>query len=176
MELRSLDGCLLSIGSYPSFEYDARGGGGEANVLPIKKDNILQLRFAPEAFSIPALTWQTTKFLSLPLLPGLKIEMCMDKLEGNIDQGKGKVLLRFESRFSFSISNIFQFPELFFKTYLETGKVKGILHEEESRTIQNNGEVKPVGISTIPKTGNKILDLFLGLPNEALAVLRCEIK
>ena len=27
-----------------------------------------------------------------------------------------------------------------------------------------------------PLTGNKVLDIFLGLPNEALAVLQCEIK
>lgn len=176
MKLISLKGCRLAIGSYPSFEYDASGGGGEATLLPIKKDNILRLRFATETFLIPALTWQTTKFLSLPLPPGLKIEMYMDTLEGSIDKGTGEVFLRFKSRFIFSICNIFRFPELFIKTYLETGKVKGILHEEEGRTLQQNGQATLVGVATVPKTGNKILDLFLGLPNEALAVLKCEIK
>ena len=42
--------------------------------------------------------------------------------------------------------------------------------------LQKNGQTKLVGISTIPITGNKILDTFLGLPNEALAELQCEIK
>ena len=56
------------------------------------------------------------------------------------------------------------------------GKVKGKLHEGEGHVLQNNGTVKLVGISIITKTGNKILDTFLGLPNEALAELKCEIK
>ena len=42
--------------------------------------------------------------------------------------------------------------------------------------LQKNGRAKLVGVSIIPPTGNKILDTFLGLPNEALAELQCEIK
>ena len=50
------------------------------------------------------------------------------------------------------------------------------LHQGEGLVLQNNGRTKLVGISMIPKTGNKFLDAFLGLPNEALAELNCEIK
>ena len=144
--------------------------------MPSEKDNILNLSFSSETFSIPPLTSQTTKFLSLPLPPGLKIEMSMDKLEGTINRHSGELLLRFESRFIFSIGSMFQFPDLVVKTYLQTAKVKGELHEEEGLVLQKNGQARLVGISMIPPTENQILDTFLGLPNEALAVLNCEIK
>ena len=75
-----------------------------------------------------------------------------------------------------SIVAIFKFPKLRVKSFLKTGKVKGKLHQGEGRVLQNNGTTKLVGISMIPKTGNKVLDIFLGLPNEALAELKCEIK
>ena len=176
MQLKSLEGCRLKIGKYPPFTYNAYGGGGKATLLPNQKNNLLHISFSSKTFSIPPLTSKTTKFLSLPLPPGFKIEMSMDQLEGTIDKNSGEVLLKFESKFIFSIGAIIKFPELIVKTLLKTGKVKGKLHEGEGLVLQNNGKTKLVGISIIPKTGNKILDTFLGLPNEALAELKCEIK
>ena len=176
MQLKSLEGCRLTIGSYPPFTYNAYGGGGKAKIIPNHKNNLLHVSFSSETFSIPPLTSRTTKFLSLPFPPGLKIKMFMDKLEGTIDKNSGEVLLRFESKFLFSIGAMLKFPKLIVKTLLTSGKVKGKLHEGEGYVLQNNGTIKLVGISMIPKTGNKILDIFLGLPNEALAELKCEIK
>ena len=174
--MKSLKGCKLKIGSYPSFIYNASGGGGKAILLPSKKINLLQVNFSSQAFSIPPLTSKTTKFLSLPLPPGLKIEMSMDKLAGTINKLSGEVELRFESKFLFSIGSLIKFPKLIVNTLLTTGKVKSKSHEAIGKVIQNNGKTKLVGVSTIPKTGNKILDTFLSLPNEALAELQCEIK
>ena len=176
MELKSLKGCRLTIGSYPPFSYNASGGGGKGTLLPSKKNNIVYLSFASKTFSIPPLTSQNTKFLSLPLPPGLKIEMSMDTLEGTIDKSSGEVLFKFESKFVFSIGAIIKFPYLLVKTSLKTGTVKGKLHEGKGLVLQKNGKTKLVGISIIPQTGNTILDNFLGLPNEALAELECEIK
>jgi len=176
MQLKSLEGCRLKIGKYPAFTYNACGGGGKATLVTNQKNNLLHIRFSSKTFSIPPLTSKTTRFLSFPLPPGFKIEMFMDKLEGTIDKKSGEVLLKFESRFLFSIVSMQKFPELIVKSLLKTGKVKGKLHEEEGFVLQNNGIIKLVGISIIPKTGNKILDTFLGLPNEALAELKCEIK
>ena len=175
MQLKSLEGCRLKIGSYPSFNYNASGGGGKATLLSSHKSNLLHVSFSSKTFSIPPLTSKTTRFLSLPLPPGLKIEMYMDQLKGTIDNQSGEVLLQFESKFFFSIGSILKFPELLVKTLLKTGKVKSQLHEGQGQVLQNNGKLKLVGISTIPKTGNKILDTFLALPNEALAELNCEI-
>ncbi len=176
MHLKSLAGCRLKIGSYPSFSYNAYGGGGKGKLIPSKENNILRLSFSSKSFSIPPLTSQTTKFLSFPLPPGLKIEMSMDTLEGTIDKSSGEVLLKFESKFILSVGAMIRFPNLLVKTSLTTGKVKGKLHEGQGLIIQKNGKTKLVGISIIPPTGNKILDIFLGLPNEALAELQCEIK
>ena len=176
MKMKSLEGCRLSIGAYPPFTYNAYGGGGKATVIPSQKNNLLHVSFSSETFSIPPLTSRTTKFLSLPFPPGLKIEMSMDKLEGTIDKKSGEILLKFESKFIFSIGAKLKFPELIVNSLLKTGKVKGKLHESEGHVIENNGKTKLVGISTIPPTGNKILDAFLGLPNEALAELKCQIK
>ena len=176
MQMKSLDGCRLTIGSYPPFIYNACGGGGKATLFPGKKNNLLNISFSSKTFFIPPLTSRTTKFLSLPFPPGLKIEMSMDKLEGTIDKKSGEVLLEFESKFIFSIGAKLKFPELIVNSVLKTGKVKGKLHEEEGQVLQANGKTKLVGIATIPITGNKLLDTFLCLPNEALAELQCEIK
>ena len=176
MYLKSLKECRLTIGSYPTFFYNAYGGGGKAKLIPTKKDNILYLRFSSENFTIPPLTSETTKFLSLPLPPGLKIEMSMDKLEGTIDKISGEILFKFESKFIFSIGARIQFPDLLIKTSLTTGKIEGDLHKGTGHILQKNGKTNLVGIAIIPPTGNKILDTFLGLPNEALAELQCEIK
>ena len=175
MYLKSLKGCRLKIGLYPPFDYDARGGGGEGLLIRNHKENILELSFAPENFSIPPLTSKTTKFLNLPLPPGLKIDMSMDTLKGTIENNSGKIFLKFESQFCFSIGSKFKFPNLLVKTTLQTGKVKGKFHKEQGIALQKDGKVKLVGVSIIPPTHNKILDTFLGLPNEALAVLQCEI-
>tara|TARA_B100000579_G_scaffold130981_1_gene105690 strand:+ start:1597 stop:2127 length:531 start_codon:yes stop_codon:yes gene_type:complete len=176
MQLKSLKDCRLKIGSYPYFKYNACGGGGKATLLPSKKNNVLYLKFSSKTFSIPPLTSKTTRFLSLPLPPGLKIEMSMDTLEGTIDTSSGEVLLKFESKFVFSIGGMIKFPDLLVKTLLGTSNVKGKLLEGKGLALQKNGKTKLVGISKIPPTGNKILDTFLGLPNEALAELQCEIK
>ncbi len=176
MHLKSLEGCRLQIGSYPPFFYNACGGGGKGTLIPTQQNSILHLSFSSKTFSIPPLTSQTTKFLSLPLPPGLKIEMSMDKLEGTIDKNSGEVVFEFESKFIFSVGALIKFPDLLVNTTLTTGKVKGQSHQGKGLVLQKNGKAKLVGISIIPPTGNKILDNFLGLPNEALAELQCEIK
>ena len=176
MELKSLEGCRLKIGSYPPFDYNADGGGGKGSLLQRKKNNVLYFSFSSKTFSIPPLNSQTTKFLSLPLPPGIKIEMIMDKLEGTIDSNSGEVLFQFESKFILKIGGMIKCPDLLIQTSLTTGTVKGKLHASKGQVIQPNGKTKLVGISIIPPTGNKILDTFLGLPNEALAELQCEIQ
>ena len=176
MQLKSLEGCRLKIGKYPPFTYNAYGGGGKATLVTNKKSNHLHLSFSSKTFSIPPLSSKTTKFLSLPLPPGFKIQISMDQLKGTVNKNSGEILFTFESKFFFSIGTIIRFPELIVKTILKTGKVKGRLHEGKGLVLQKNGTTKLVGISIIPKTGSKILDTFLGLPNEALAELKCKIK
>ena len=175
MRLKSLEGCRLKIGSYPAFLYNACGGGGLGTLRLGEKNNLLYVSFSSQTFSIPSLTSKTTKFLFLPLPLGIKIKMSMERLEGTIDKNSGEILLEFESKFVFSIVNFIKFPNLIVNTSLTTGKVKGKFLEGNGLKLQKDGETKLVGISLIPKTGNRFLDTFLGLPNEALAELKCEI-
>ena len=176
MLLKSLKGSRLAIGSYPHFFYNASNGGGKALVIQSDKGNIQHLKFDPKRFSIPSLNWRTTKIFGLPLLPGLDIKMCMNKLEGSLDHETGEMELYFESEFIFSLFLVFRFPSLSVKTKLTTGKVKSNLFQEEGMGLRDDGKLSLVGISTIQSTGNRSLDVFLRLPSEALAVLQCELK
>ena len=69
-----------------------------------------------------------------------------------------------------------KFHELTIKPFLKTEKVKSKLHKPQGLILHHDGITKLVDIYLVKKTGNKILDTILGLPNEALAELKCEIK
>tara|TARA_B100000700_G_scaffold326097_1_gene436678 strand:- start:942 stop:1472 length:531 start_codon:yes stop_codon:yes gene_type:complete len=175
MLLRSLKGCRLIIGSYPPFDYDATGGGGKARVYHSKKNNTLKIIFSSKSFSIPPLNSRNTKFLAIPLPPGIEIVIKMYKLEGTINTDSGEIILTFESRFRLKIISLLSFPDLFVNTKLTTRKVRSSIYKSEGSPLQGNGETTLVGISIIPKTNNAILNTFLSLPNEALAVLKCKL-
>ena len=176
MRLKSTKGCRLAIGSYPYFDYDGTNGGGTVSFTETKDKDTEYVKFCTKTFLIPSLTWKTTKFLSLPIPPGIKIEMIMDKLEGTINQKSGEILLEFEARFVLSIFSIYKFPNLLVNSLLNTGIAKTKLHKAVGLTLQEDGRTRLVGISTIPKTNNRFLDSFLSLPNQALAVLNCQIE
>ena len=173
IRLNSLDNCQLSIGSFPPFIYNAIGGGGNASISSSSQGNDLYMKFQPDKFLIPPLNWKTTKVFSLPMPPGLNISIIMEKLEGSINNKNGDILLDFEAKFVFTIWPTWQFPDLIVKTYLGTKKVKSKLYNIEGKTLNKNGRATLVGIARILPTGNNLLDSFLGLPNEALAVLEC---
>tara|TARA_Y100001968_G_scaffold218544_1_gene201230 strand:- start:28 stop:588 length:561 start_codon:yes stop_codon:yes gene_type:complete len=175
IQLQSLKHCKLAIGSYPHFNYDASGGGGKAIVADIEKNNIQRIQFSPNRFIIPSINIRTSKILGLPLPPGIEIKILLEKLEGTILKEKGEVSLTFKSKFILSILNLYDFPKLSISTKLTTGKIKSKLFTAEGRCISKNGQSTLVGVATIPKSGNKFLDIFLGLPNESLAKLNCKI-
>ncbi len=176
ISLQSLDNCRLAIGSYPHFYYDATNGGGSASLFKTKEESLLGLRFNPNTFSIPPITWRSTRILGFPIIPGLQINMLMNELQGTINRENGEILLAFKARFVFTAFSIFKFPELIVETTLGSRKLTSKLYNVEGKPIQKNGNARLVGVATIPKTGNLLLDLFLGLPNEALAILQCRIK
>ncbi|WP_269623196.1 hypothetical protein [Prochlorococcus marinus] len=173
--LKSQTECQLAIGSYPIFLYDARGGGGEANLLSSNTKNNLHYKFDSETFSIPPLNSKTTKFLGMPLPPGLQIKMFMNKLEGTIDFQTGEVIFDFNASFEFSICRLIKFPNLIINTILGTRRVKSRLFDVSGQVLQKDKQTTLVGIAMIERTNNWILDSFLKLPNEALAVLKCQI-
>lgn len=176
MKLESLKGCQLAIGRYPRFNYDASGGGGDAIRIINKEANVEFFKFNPNTFSIPAINWKTTKILGLPIPPGLEISMSLIKLEGTIEERTGKVSLSFDSRFILSIFSLIKFPELVVQTSLTSKAIQSKFNSFRGIPLQSNGHCRLVGIAIIPKTGNYLLDFFLDLPNEALAILKCKIQ
>jgi len=176
MQLKSLNGCLLAIGSYPPFSYDATGGGGEGVITDQTHKGLNYVVFDKKRLRIPSLTYKTTKFLGLPLPPGLEICIKPDKLEGSIDQSNGSVLFQFEARFNFRISNLYKASDLIVKTKLSTGSCISERHNVNGIPLKSDGNALLVGVADVPKSGDIILDRFLGLPNEALAVLNCELN
>ncbi len=176
ISLQSLNKCCLAIGSYPYFHYDATNGGGIASIEQCDDNELLQLTFCTDTFSIPPLTWRTTRILGLPMPPGLRISMFMDELQGTLNKKTGEVSLKFQAKFVLSLFAVFECPDLTIKTNLVSKKLKSKLHQVEGIHLQKNGRATLVGVAVVPKTNNSFFDFFLGLPNEALAILQCRMR
>jgi len=175
MHLKSLNGCELAIGSYPKFQYNATSGGGEGQITSKDDKGVLIIVFNPETFVIPSLNWRTTKILGVPMLPGLEIKVIPQPIKCYIEKQKGIISLEFKARFIFSLFKILQAPALVIETSLKSKKVRSRLFEAIGSPINENGLSTLVGVATVPETTNKYLNRFLSLPNEALAILHCEI-
>jgi len=179
LSLQTLAGCGLAIGAYPRFRYDALGGGGLGVLTaadPAGTDTCNSiLRFDPAGLSIPPLDWRTTRFLGLPLPPGLGITIHPERLEGPIDGATGAMALRFEARFRFAIGGLYRAPDLIVATTLSTGPVQGRRHRASGQPLDGEGRALLVGVAPIAPSGDAWLDRFLGLPDEALALLRCRL-
>ncbi len=173
MKLESLDNCILSIGTYPNFKYNANGGGGNIIETKLKGKQLYSLQFDRNNFKIPSLNWRTTKLFNIPLPPLLNIEIETTRLDGTLNLNNGNVSLNFEASFKFSIWPNILAPDLIVKTCLNTGRVSKQNKLWEGMSIQQDGQAILVGIAKVPRTNNNLLNAFLDLPNEALAVLRC---
>ena len=66
-------------------------------------------------------------------------------------------------------------PPLIVQTRLQTETAQGLRHHAQGKRIGADGEALLVGIATVPPTGDGWLDRFLGLPDEALALLQCRL-
>jgi hypothetical protein len=181
LTLQTLAGCGLAIGAYPRFRYDARGGGGLGELTAADPAGIGiapgtgSLCFDPAGLMIPPLDWRTTRFLGLPLPPGLAITIHPERLEGRIDRATGAMELQFDARFRFAIGALYRAPDLIVATTLSTGPVQGRRHRASGQPLDGDGLALLVGVASIAPSGDRWLDRFLGLPDEALALLRCRL-
>lgn len=174
LQLATLAGCGLAIGRYPRFLYDGRGGGGLGQLAPAGSDGRQPLSFDPAALQIPPLCSRTTRFLGLPLPPGLAIAIHPEQLAGSLEASSGDVRLRFRSRFRFSIG-AYTAPDLLIDCELQSGAVQGVRHRASGEPMNASGEALLVGVAVVQPSGEPWLDRFLGLPDEALALLRCRL-
>ena len=168
--LDTLSACSLAIGAYPRFSYNASGGGATSQPAA-------ELLFPVESVQILPLNWRTTRFLGLPLPPGLEIRIAPERLAGRLDAGTGTVQLDFRARFHFRIAiagwPLLEAPPLLVATSLSTAAAAGERHRAQGQPLDARGRARLVGVATITPTGTAWLDRFLGLPDEALAELDC---
>jgi hypothetical protein len=173
LSLHTLAGCSLAIGGYPRFDYDASGGRGVATLAETDASRAQMLRFDSTGLSIPPLHWRTTRFLGLPLPPGLAITIHPERLDGSLDPPRGAMELQFRARFRFAIAGLYRAPDLIVETTLGTGAAQGRRHHGRGQPLDGDGRAVLVGVATIAPSGDRWLDRFLGLPDEALAQLHC---
>jgi hypothetical protein len=169
-------GCALAIGAYPRFRYDGRGGGGLAVAGASLADGWQSLVFDSATLSIPPLSARTTRFLGLPLAPGLRIVIQPRELRGRWHPPSGAVELLFLAHFQLQVVGRTVAPDLVVATQLATGAVGGRRHRAQGTPLDGEGRGVLVGIATVAPTGTGWLDRFLGLPDEALAELRCQFR
>lgn len=174
MRLDTLDGCGLAIGGWPRFQYDASGGGGHAHCQAASA-GASRLVFDPQTLRIPPLNRATTRLLGLPLPPGLTIEVLPERLEGE-QAATGALQLLFQARFRFRAGSWYRAPDLLVNSLLSTGAVRSRRHRLHGQPPDATGEALLVGVAVVAPSGDAWLDRFLGLPDEALAVLRCRIS
>ena len=188
--LETLEGCQLAIGAYPLFRYDARGGGGRARINTNDTEtytatdaeldtDAIRLAFPPDQLRIPALSGRTTRVLGLPLPPGLTITVLPRRLEGVLNPGTGAVALEFEAAFRFRLrmggATLLAPPDLQINTILRSDGTGSRRHPCSGEPLSPPGSTTLVGVATVPPCGAPWLDRFLGLPDEALAVLHCRL-
>ncbi len=166
-------GCRLVISAYPQFSYNASGGGGVGKLMAADPEGNQKLWFETKTLSIPPLSWQTTRILGLPLPPGLQIKIIPQSLQGHLNHRTAEVVLHLDALFRFSVGRWLQAPDLRVKTRLSTGFLQSQRHRVEGVPLRADGGACLVGVAMVQPTGARWLDQFLGLPDEALAVLEC---
>lgn len=175
LQLHTQAGCGLAIGRYPRFRYNAAGGSGLASLGEPDAAGWQAIQFDPLSLRIPPLDWRTTRFLGLPLPPGLQIAVIPERLDGRVQRATGEIRLDFRARFRFSLLAAYRAPDLQVAVELSTETAGGVRHQVRGERLDGRGGALLVGIAVVPATGETWLDRFLGLPDEALALLRCRL-
>ena len=67
--LRTLSDCQLAVSIYPTFSYNASGGGGTGRVTRVQEDGVLEVEFDPSRSAGRASSWAPWRLLPISLLP-----------------------------------------------------------------------------------------------------------
>ncbi|CAL9204277.1 unnamed protein product [Musa hybrid cultivar] len=177
VKFETLEGCKLGISRYPDFEYNAKGGVGNAVGRKDRTDDMLCVSFDVGTLYIPPLTGATTKFLGLPLPPLLKIAIVPEVFQGTISSRSGKVVeLMFRARFLFSVGSIYRAPPLMVETTLTSEESRGSMRAGRGERMDEEGRCKMVGVAVVDPINDALMDAFLGLPTECIAILNAKIS
>jgi hypothetical protein len=172
--LETLADCRLAVSAYPEFAYNAAGGGGAGTVTP-RADGLLDLDFDAAALRIPAVQASTARVLGVPIPPPLRIAIRPRSLRGTLDPATGVVRLDFDAEFEFTAGALYAAPPLQVSTTLTTERTAGAQRAGEGRRLGADGRATLVGVARVPRTGDGLIDGFLMLPADALAVLSAEL-
>lgn len=77
--MRTLSDSELAVSVYPTFAYNALGGGGIATAE--QHGNIVRLTFDPAAVNIPDVNYRNTTFMGVPMAPPFSIAVQPKQLE-----------------------------------------------------------------------------------------------
>jgi len=168
--MKSMDNSELAVGIYPTFTYDARGGGGVATTKDLGNGK-LHVTFDPHTLFIPDVNYKTAKFLGAPMAPPFKIRIEPVQLEGYIDKSTGQTELQFIANFMFTAGPLYKAPPLYVVTNLTTEEVQGSRRNGKGKRLDADGIARLVGVATVPKTDSWPIDKFLRLPDETFAVM-----
>ncbi|CAM6099878.1 unnamed protein product [Calypogeia fissa] len=175
VELRTLKGCGLGVARYPDFVYNAEGGGGTGKAEQLA-DGRIYVHFDAEGLYIPAVCFDTTTILGLPLPPGLKIEVVPKTLEGYVEKSTGKVELNFVANFNFTVGNLYRAPPLVVDTKLTTESAQGEFRGGQGQRLDSSGNVKLVAVARLAPVNDRFLSTFLTLPTDCLAELSANLS
>ncbi|KVH88487.1 uncharacterized protein LOC112502065 [Cynara cardunculus var. scolymus] len=178
VRFKTLEACKLGIARYPDFEYNAHGGKGSGmgkKMTGVDFNGETSVDFDVNTLYIPSLTTATTKFLGLPLPPFLKIEIVPEIFRGIINLESGKVDLKFKAKFWFSVGSIYKAPPLLVETLLTSEESKGTLRSGNGKRLDEQGKCRLVGVATVEQIDDFLMNSFLDLPTECLAILNATI-
>ena len=77
--LNTLSDCELAVSIYPTFSYNAGGGGGVGNATR-GSDGMIHIDFDTSTLKIPSVSTSTSSILGVPLPPPLNIEIIPQKV------------------------------------------------------------------------------------------------
>ncbi len=101
--------CELAVSIYPTFAYNAAGGGGMGTVTPPTPGSTRQqVSFDASTLAIPPLDYRSTRLFGIPLPPPLKIEIVPKRLDGFVDTVSGETSLSFDAEFCFSVGPLYK--------------------------------------------------------------------
>jgi len=172
IRLETGKGSALAIGFYPTFRYNASGGGGFGRVTSVTGSRAF-VEFDPQQLHIPTLSWRTAIWLYAPLPPIFKIRITPSKLQGWIDTETGEVELNLSADFHFSAARFYK-VSLHVDTRLTTEGVASKHHNKHGSRLDPRGQTVLVGVGEVEKSGT-FIDKVLQLPTDVLGLMRAEI-
>lgn len=170
--MRTLHDSELAVAVYPTFSYNAVGGGGLAKAE--QDGDVVHLTFDPATLVIPDVNYRNTTFMGVPMAPPFSIAVKPRKLEGFVDRKTGRAELTFLADFLFTAGPLYKAPPLVVTTLLTTESVQGDVQGGTGKRMDEQGFAKLVGIARLNPTKDVLLDRFLMLPNDCKAVMSCQ--